>query len=42
MKAPRHSGPDLVGRKLPMGTGRLARRFFHPVGAYLELDAWSG
>jgi len=27
---------DLVGRKLPMGTGRLARRFFHPVGAYLE------
>ncbi|MGH6854612.1 MAG: acyl-CoA dehydrogenase C-terminal domain-containing protein [Aestuariivirga sp.] len=22
---------DLVGRKLPMGTGRLARRFFHPV-----------
>ena len=27
---------DLVGRKLPMGTGRLARRFFHPVAAYLE------
>ncbi len=27
---------DLVGRKLPMGTGRLARQFFHPVGAYLE------
>jgi butyryl-CoA dehydrogenase len=27
---------DLVGRKLPMGTGRLARRFFHPVSADLE------
>lgn len=27
---------DLVGRKLPMGIGRLARRFFHPVAAYLE------
>ncbi len=27
---------DLVGRKLPMGTGRLARRFFHPVAADLE------
>jgi Acetyl-CoA dehydrogenase C-terminal like/Acyl-CoA dehydrogenase, C-terminal domain len=27
---------DLVGRKLPMGTGRLARQFFHPVAAYLE------
>ena len=27
---------DLVGRKLPMGTGRLARRFFHPVAAHLE------
>jgi alkylation response protein AidB-like acyl-CoA dehydrogenase len=27
---------DLVGRKLPMGMGRLARRFFHPVGGYLE------
>ena len=27
---------DLVGRKLPMGTGRLARRFFHPVTADLE------
>jgi hypothetical protein len=26
---------DLVGRKLPMGMGRLLRRFFHPVGAYL-------
>jgi alkylation response protein AidB-like acyl-CoA dehydrogenase len=30
---------DLVGRKLPMGTGRLARQFFHPVGAYLEQAA---
>jgi butyryl-CoA dehydrogenase len=27
---------DLVGRKLPMGMGRLARRFFHPVASYLE------
>ncbi len=27
---------DLVGRKLPMGTGRLARRFFHPVALDLE------
>lgn len=27
---------DLVGRKLPMGTGRLVRRFFHPVAADLE------
>ena len=27
---------DLVGRKLPMGTGRLARQFFHPVAADLE------
>jgi alkylation response protein AidB-like acyl-CoA dehydrogenase len=27
---------DLVGRKLPTGTGRLARRFFHPVAADLE------
>jgi alkylation response protein AidB-like acyl-CoA dehydrogenase len=27
---------DLVGRKLPMGTGRLARQFFHPVAAHLE------
>jgi butyryl-CoA dehydrogenase len=26
---------DLVGRKLSMNTGRLLRRFFHPVGAYL-------
>lgn len=27
---------DLVGRKLPVGTGRLARRFFHPVTEDLE------
>jgi alkylation response protein AidB-like acyl-CoA dehydrogenase len=27
---------DLVGRKLPTGTGRLARRFFHPVADYIE------
>ena len=27
---------DLVGRKLPTGTGRLARRFFHPVSEYIE------
>jgi alkylation response protein AidB-like acyl-CoA dehydrogenase len=27
---------DLVGRKLPTGMGRLLRRFFHPVGAYIE------
>jgi alkylation response protein AidB-like acyl-CoA dehydrogenase len=26
---------DLVGRKLPAGTGRLARRFFHQVGEYI-------
>jgi hypothetical protein len=25
-----------VGRKLPTGTGRLARRFFHPVSDYIE------
>ncbi len=30
---------DLVGRKLGQGTGRLLRRFFHPVGAYLEAAA---
>jgi butyryl-CoA dehydrogenase len=29
-------GLDLVGRKLPTGTGRLARRFFHPVADYVE------
>jgi alkylation response protein AidB-like acyl-CoA dehydrogenase len=27
---------DLVGRKLPMGGGRLLRRFFHPLQDYLE------
>src|SRR5690606_31948760 len=27
---------DLVGRKLPTGIGRLARRFFHPVASFIE------
>ncbi len=27
---------DLVGRKLPRHTGRLLRRFFHPVAAWIE------
>jgi hypothetical protein len=27
---------DLVGRKLPQDMGRLPRRFFHPVSAFLE------
>jgi len=27
---------DLVGRKLGIGTGRLLRRFFHPVQAFIE------
>jgi hypothetical protein len=27
---------DLVGRKLGQGTGRLLRRFFHPVSAFIE------
>ncbi|MGH7004572.1 MAG: acyl-CoA dehydrogenase family protein, partial [Alphaproteobacteria bacterium] len=27
---------DLIGRKLPMGGGRLLRRFFHPMQAFLE------
>ncbi|HEX9448945.1 MAG TPA: acyl-CoA dehydrogenase C-terminal domain-containing protein [Dongiaceae bacterium] len=27
---------DLVGRKLGVGTGRLLRRFFHPVSAYID------
>ena len=27
---------DLVGRKLPQDMGRLLRRFFHPVSAFLE------
>jgi len=30
---------DLVGRKLPLHTGRLLRRFFHPVAAFLEENA---
>ncbi len=29
-------GLDLVGRKLGLHNGRLLRRFFHPVAAYLE------
>jgi alkylation response protein AidB-like acyl-CoA dehydrogenase len=27
---------DLVGRKLPEGMGRLMRRFFHPIDAFLQ------
>jgi len=27
---------DLVGRKLPTGMGRLLRRFFHPLGQFIE------
>ena len=30
---------DLVGRKLPTGMGRMARRFFHPVGEYIDKRA---
>ena len=30
---------DLVGRKLPANGGRLLRRFFHPVSAYIEAKA---
>ncbi|GAC1347536.1 MAG: acyl-CoA dehydrogenase C-terminal domain-containing protein [Acetobacteraceae bacterium] len=30
---------DLVGRKLPQEFGRLLRRFFHPVSAWLETHA---
>ncbi len=30
---------DLVGRKLSLGTGRLLRRFFHPVAEYIETAA---
>jgi alkylation response protein AidB-like acyl-CoA dehydrogenase len=30
---------DLVGRKLPMHNGRLLRRFFHPVDAWLKARA---
>jgi alkylation response protein AidB-like acyl-CoA dehydrogenase len=29
---------DLVGRKLPQDMGRLLRRFFHPVAAYVEAN----
>src|SRR5665811_18700 len=29
-------GLDLVGRKIGLHNGRLLRRFFHPVAAYLE------
>ena len=29
---------DLVGRKMPEGAGRLLRRFFHPVSAYIEAN----
>jgi alkylation response protein AidB-like acyl-CoA dehydrogenase len=27
---------DLIGRKMPAGMGRMARRFFHPVSEYIE------
>lgn len=27
---------DLVGRKLPLGTGRLLRQFFHPVDSFIQ------
>ena len=30
---------DLVGRKIPANMGRALRRFFHPVGAFLESNA---
>jgi alkylation response protein AidB-like acyl-CoA dehydrogenase len=30
---------DLVGRKLGTGTGRLLRRFFHPLTAFIEAQA---
>lgn len=29
---------DLVGRKLPDGMGRLMRRFFHPVDAFIQAN----
>lgn len=32
---------DLVGRKLPTGIGRLARRFFHPVSSFIEENMMS-
>ncbi len=31
-------GLDLVGRKLPQHAGRLLRRFFHPVAAFIEAN----
>jgi hypothetical protein len=30
---------DLVGRKMPAGMGRMARRFFHPVAEYIAKRA---
>ena len=30
---------DLVGRKLPQGTGRLLRQFFHPVDQFIQENA---
>jgi len=30
---------DLVGRKLPEGTGRLLRQFFHPVDQFIQENA---
>jgi alkylation response protein AidB-like acyl-CoA dehydrogenase len=30
---------DLVGRKLPQGTGRMLRTFFHPVSDFIELHS---
>ena len=27
---------DLVGRKMPAGMGRMARRFFHPIQTYID------
>ena len=29
---------DLVGRKMPLGAGRLLRTFFHPVSAWIEAN----
>ena len=29
---------DLVGRKMPLGAGRLLRTFFHPVSAFIEAN----
>ncbi|HEY0425886.1 MAG TPA: acyl-CoA dehydrogenase family protein, partial [Rhodopila sp.] len=30
---------DLVGRKLPQGTGRMLQTFFHPVSEFIELHS---